>query len=192
MKYYLQKFGLNNLLKIANDYSFKWRYSFNHSKTVIIIWGQDRNPNQVIHIGPDVLNPSKCVKHMGIKLSYDSRMCMDFCDERIGSANKVLYNGQGLGSSAVPMDTLALSKVYWAVGVPKLTYGLDITPITDPCMDKLEKAQRRHAKYIQGLPDNIPRPAPLATLGRMGIMSYIYMLIIMFMIRTLCLTAYNV
>ena len=71
--------------------------------------------------------------------------------------------------------------------MPKLTYGLDVTPIPDKCLAMLEDAHRVNSKLVQGLPLNLPRPATLATIGWISINSYIGLLKIMFMVRILCL-----
>ena len=68
---------------------------------------------------------------------------------------------------------MVLSQIYWSVGVTRMLYGLDVKPVSDAGLQELESAHREHAKIIQGLPNNVPNPAPLATLGWMSISSYV-------------------
>ena len=80
----------------------------------------------------------------------------------------------------------------WSVSVPKMTYGYDVTTVSNTNLNELEDANRQSAKIVQGLPLNLPKPSSLATLGWMSMKSYIAMIKIMFMIRTLCLPDGNV
>ena len=50
-----------------------------------------------------------------------------------------------------------------------MTYGLDVVPFNNKGIEELETAHRQHARLVQGIPINIPNPAPLATLGWMSI-----------------------
>merc|ERR1711947_44777 len=111
--------------------------------------------------------------------------------ERIGSAKSVIYSDKGLGFDYVPFPPGTMSKIYWSVAIPKMLYGMDIVPIEENSALCLEDAHRQDAKLIQNLPMNIHKPAPLATVGWMSIQSYIAIMKIMFVIRTLCLPDNN-
>ena len=65
----LYKPGLIELLKVAYDYSKKWRYSYNLDKCSVIIYGKDQCPNLPITMGGKHLNVLKEVVHLGIRLS---------------------------------------------------------------------------------------------------------------------------
>ena len=106
---------------------------------------------------------------------------------RVGSGRNMLFASRGLGSTSVPMAPNVLSRLYWSIAVPKMTYGLDVTPISDSCIETLENAHRYHANIIQNVPQCTPRPAPLATLGWLSLLAYIAYIKIMFLFRVLCL-----
>ena len=80
-----------------------------------------------------------------------------------------------------------MSKIYWSAAVPKMVYGLDVTPISKTCMSDLEDAHRQHARLVQGIPSNSPRPTSLATLGWITIESHIAILKLLFLWRILFL-----
>ena len=126
---------------------------------------------------------------MGIDLCTRPNGLYDMIESRAGKVRTVLSAAQGLGDSQINVPPLTLSKIYWAVGVPKLTFGLDVTHVDDRCMGKLDNIHRQNAKLIQSLPSNTHTPAPLATLGwlSMTMDAHIAILKIMFLIRTLCL-----
>ena len=108
-----------------------------------------------------------------------------------GSAKSVIHAAKGLGSDNVPVPPGVLSKIYWAVAIPKMLYGFEVLPLEESSEIRLEDAHRQNAKYIQGLPRNIHKPAPLATLGWLSIHVYIAIMKIMFIVRTLCLPCNN-
>ena len=183
----LNKKVLNILLSLAYKYSIKWRYSYNLQKTVLIKWGTDREPRSLIVFGNEILTASRSCVHMGITLVSDSSMNKEVCRNRIGTCRQMLHAGRGLGSALVPVVPHVLSKLYWSVCIPKLTYGLEITSLSESCLEMIETAHRQHANIVQNLPVCTPRPASLATLGWLSIRSYIAIVRIMFLFRTLCL-----
>lgn len=188
----LYKHCLNVLLNIAHVYSYRWRYSFNTSKTVLMVWGKDNQRTTDIMFGGEIIYPSKTSKHMGITLCSDNKLMRGLCSDRIGAARKVLYSARGIGSAIVPVPPGVLSKLYWSVAVPKMMYGLDVTPIDEKCLNQLEVAHRNHAKLVQGLPPNIHKPAPLASIGWLSVSSLLALTQIMFLLRMLCLPIENV
>ena len=190
----LYKNSMNVLMKICHDYSYKWRYSFNHDKTVVIIWGIDRSPDIKLIFGSSIVEPAHTVKHMGVRLhdNANSKTVKEISAERIGSARKVLYAAKGIGSSTVPIDTISLSRIYWAVAMPKMIYGLEVTPLSDQCLQELETAHRHHARVVQDIPAHTPKPAVLATVGWLSVNAYVSYLQIMFLIRILCQPANSI
>ena len=109
-------------------------------------------------------------------------------ETRNGKVRSVLSSAQGLGDSLINVSPMAMSKIYWSVAIPKLTYGLDVTHVDDRCMEKLESIHRQNAKLVQSLPSNVHTPAPLATIGWISMFAHIAVLKIMFLCRTLCLS----
>ena len=188
----LYKVCLNGLLKICHEYSKNWRFRFNELKTEFMMWGSDHDPKVKVNFGNEILNQSKTCKHMGVILCTDSRLQREKCSEKIGAGKTALSAARGLGSHNVPVTPCVLSKLYWSVSVPKMTYGYEVTPVSNTNLNELEDAHRQSAKIVQGLPLNLPKPPSLATLGWMSMKSYIAMIKIMFMIRTLCLPDGNV
>ena len=184
----LYKKSLNILLDIAYKYSLKWRYHFNTLKTVLMIWGADSNPTEKIVFGDNTLNTSSSCKHMGVSLGSSVSMCKEFCAKRVGAGRSILYASRGIGSSTVPLAPSVLSKIYWTVSVPKMIYGVEVTPINSSCIETLENAHRHHARVVQNLPHSTPGPAPLATLGWISIGAHIAYIKIMFLLRILCLS----
>ena len=188
----LYKHSLNHLLEVVYKYSVKWRYEYNTDKTIAMLWGQDKNPEMNIQFGNEVIVPINTCKHMGIKLCNNQSELDRSYEERVGSARKVILASRGLGGLQVPAPPKLLSKLYDSIAIPKMLFGLDVTPIKDRHLSKLENANRQNAKMIQGLPNNTKTAAPLATLGWLSIEAKIAIMKVMFCLRTLVLTRENV
>ena len=124
---------------------------------------------------------------MGITLTTNNKSLTESYDRRLSAAKRVIYMSKGLGSTQVPVPPKSLSKIYWSVAVPKMLYGMEVIPINDHCMERLENGHRQNAKLIQGLPSNTHTPAPLATVGWVSVQGYVALMTIMFIVRTMCL-----
>ena len=65
----LTKNGLNELLKICNDYANKWRYSYNASKCAVVVHNQTRrhrNVESIIEYATQPIPEVQMYKHLGI------------------------------------------------------------------------------------------------------------------------------
>ena len=72
-----------------------------------------------------------------------------------------------------------------------MLYGYEVTHATNSEMNELEQAHRYHAKVVQGVPQNVPTPAPLAPLGWQSIKSYIAIQKLTFLWRILSFKCNN-
>ena len=73
-----------------------------------------------------------------------------------------------------------------------MLYGLEVCPVSDSGLCEMEKAHRMNSKIIQNVPQNIPSPAPLATLGWMSVSAVVDRMKLLFMWRVLCSDENNV
>ena len=188
----LYKPGLNHLLRIAYEYSVKWLFEFSLEKSVWMLWGVDMSPNVSVKLGEVKLKRVHRCKHVGVTLCSENITEKDIIAEKIGEGRAPLMAARGLGSSAVPVPPAVLSKLYWCISVTRMVYGIEVKPINDTMLREFEDAHRQHAKIIQGLPSNIPSPAPLATLGWVSIKSYVAIVRLCFLWRILCLPNDNI
>ena len=77
---------------------------------------------------------------MGVTLTSDRRVMEDIWQERIGKGRQIIFSGLGIGGKNVTTSPNTMSKLYWAISVPKMIYGVETTPISDSCMALLEDA----------------------------------------------------
>ena len=188
----LYKGGLNLHLALAHDYGVKWHFEFSNSKSVWILWGEDTVPSIYLKLGDRILQQVKSYKHMGITLCNDAALERQSYAESIGEARSSLLAARGIGSSGVPVPASMLSKIYWSVSMPKLTYRLEVKTAHETALYDLERAHRQNAKIIQNLPQNTVSPAPLATIGWISIESHLVIMKICFLLWILCLQSDNV
>ena len=66
---------------------------------------------------------TKC-KHMGVTLTSDRRVMEDIWQERIGKGRQIIFSGLGIGGKNVTTSPNTMSKLYWAISVPKMIYGV--------------------------------------------------------------------
>ena len=183
----IYKTGLNSMALIAQRYGRKWRFTFNYDKTVYMCWGEDKHPEIQIQFGNETLIPEKESRHMGVTLYTDKKLVPQICQKRIGKGKYPLLAGLGLGGTHVRTSPSTMSKIYWGVSIPKMLYGLEVTPIDDKCIEMLEESHRQNAMLIQNLPSRTAKPAPVMMMGWQSIEAVIAYMKIMFMIRVLCL-----
>ena len=180
----LSKTGLNQILRIANDYQRKWRYAFSPEKCIYMVWGTDTMPNLSVKLGNSELQKVESTKHMGIMLTSVKNTKGIIC-ERIGKARRSLFAARGLGSTNVPVTPNVLSKIYNSVSIPRMLYGYEATYISEHDTNELEQAHRYHAKLVQGLPQNVPTPSALAPLGWLSIKAQLAIKKLIFLWRIL-------
>ena len=71
----LTKNDLDNMMRISYEYSCRWRYSLNPSKTVVLVFGESRTQNKrlrktrQLRLGNEPVTEANEHKHVGIILS---------------------------------------------------------------------------------------------------------------------------
>ena len=161
----MHKLGLNKLMTIAHAHSVKWQYEFNTEKSVVMIFGKDCMPGVPVKLGNHDLKVITSHVHLGVLLSTDKHDRYHMYNERIGTAHGKIFAGRGIGSASISVTPSILSKLYWSVIIPKLTYGLQVSIIDEKVMMELESAHKRYSKIVHNLPSNAPAPSTLATVG---------------------------
>ena len=182
----LHKTGLNILLQIAYSYSKKWLFEFSIEKSVIMTWGRDQFPEIPVMLGDSKLKNVEHCKHVGIELANSKAGKDRIIHERIGKARHAILAARGIGYSNTPVSVTVLSKIYWAIAVARMTYGLEVDVIHENNMEELEKAHRHHAKIVQDIPNMVHKSAVLAPLGWLSMKGYIAIKKMCFLWSILC------
>ena len=115
-----------------------------------------------------------------------------YLHERIGAGRNALLATRGLGSPRQPVPPTTLSKLYWSISVPKMTYELEVVPTNDYMIEELDKAHRQNARIVQNLPSMTHKPSTHATIGWLTMKSYIAIRNMVFLWSILCLPDTNI
>ena len=75
------------------------------------------------------------------------------------------YASLGLGNKYQPVPPLCLSKLYWSIAIPQMTYGLELVYLSRRDEKMLESTHSSMARIVQGLPKQTSGPAVLLSLG---------------------------
>ena len=94
-------------------------------------------------------------------LEYQS---IQFCLHEATHSYHRWYAARGIGNSNTPVSVTVLSKIYWAIAVVRMAYGLEVDVINENNMEELGKAHWHHAKIVQGIANMVHKPAVLAPL----------------------------
>ena len=102
-----------------------------------------------------------------------------------GAGWRAFYYVYGLSSAAVPV-TPKISKLYWSVAMPKMTYSLEVLTTVPSHIEKLERTHNAIANQIQDIPKHSPNVC-IASLRRISVRLYIEIARIMFLWKSLLL-----
>ena len=183
---------MNILLERALDYTRKWQYMYNESKTYFMVFGPDKEPHVVIQMGGVPIQVVSSYKHVGVTLCTNSISMKQAVSKRINTAQGKLLAARGIGSHTVPTPVSVMNKIYWSVVIPSLIYGYDVQPLEECDVIKLENAHRKNAKIVMNVSQQVATPAPLAPLGWLSMKALLLMSRILFMMRLLCMNTDNV
>ncbi len=178
--------GLQTLVRIAYEYSKKWRFQFNPSKCSIVQFGEEKR-NIRINLGAERIETVKSDFHLGVVLTNKDECVEEAIREKIQQCKNIGYAVQSLGSSTTPVTPKTSSKVHWAVCVPKLCYGTELLDINEPVMNNMESFHCGIAKHVQNLPTQCSNPGSLATLGWKNIRAHCSFLKFIFLWQLLTL-----
>ena len=147
----LYKGGLNSHLALAHDYS-KMALRIQPLKVSVDVVRRGYGSKHRFKTGDRILQQVNSYKHMGITLCNDAALERQSYAESIGEARSSLLAARGIGSSGVPVPASILSKIYWSVSMPRLTYGLEVKTAYETALYDLERAHRQNAKLVQIYP----------------------------------------
>ena len=176
----------------ANRYSKTWRFQYGAAKSFLLTFGKDNEPHVKVVIGKNTICATDRHVHVGVPVC-SSRMAEKKAIAERMSASKQMYNTiQALSPPPVLLNPAILSKLYWSLCVPKMTYGMEVWPICRQNTIAMEKSHNQVAKCIQGLPEQTSDPACHATLGWGTIEAHVDAVSLMFLWQLLSLPVYCV
>ena len=174
------------MLNIAYAHSRKWRYSFNATKSEIVCFNT-KNKCESFWLGREKVPIVDQSKHVGTIMTPSAKLYRQFVQDKIYSGQRAFMATKGIGSRRVPLSTKAVSRLYWAISVPIMTYGQEVMAVDTETVTLLDSAHWKMAKCAQGLPDQTPNPAVLPQLGWRTLSGHIEVMKMLFLWRVLLL-----
>lgn len=115
-----------NMLNIAYEYSIKWRFNFNASKSCVLEFHPSKrkpNSDHVWYLGNDTISPQDTYNHLGILVNNKCNF-----SDRINSAcrkgNITFYALSDIGSPY--LNPLTIASMYKTVVRPSVLYGCEL------------------------------------------------------------------
>ena len=143
---------LQMLIDVCYEYSIKWRFSFNPSKTKYIVSGKSlfiTEPEFVL--GDTKIARVENIEVLGTIFPSDASSA-DHVDKRIQSTRRAMYSLVTAGCSYPGLSTDAKVYMWNSVGRSSLTYNLETLNINKSQFKKIESAQGTAIKRMLGIP----------------------------------------
>lgn len=183
----LYKPSLQKMFDMAYQYSRKWRFNFNASKTVVVVFGKDTSPTIPLTIGDKAVKVAPSDVHMGVVLTPSDAERSAHMKDKVQVAKRDLHAILSLGTLRCPVTTKTASHLYWSVCIPRLCHGAEVACLDEESLKDIEQYHGYAAKQIQGLPTQTANGAVLAPLGWLCLRSHVDLMMMTFLWKMLCL-----
>ena len=167
----LTKNDLDNMMRISYEYSCRWRYSLNPSKTVVLVFGESRTQNKRLRktrqwrLGNEPVTEATEHKHVGIILSS----LFNHTERTLTASRKLratFFSIIGAGVSPSNTSPLTSLKLFNCICIPRALYGCELwSTLTFTDMQMIETTYRFCIKYFQGLPKRTRTAIALGAIG---------------------------
>ena len=134
---------LQEMLNIVSGYALKWQLFCNRPSL------RPKNPSW--SVCGNVIPVSDTAKHLGILLSSASSTIAR-TTERITSSRSAFYALSAIGARHSCINPLTSLRLYKAISLPILTFGLDVWSPTNTELSMMERSQVKILRTILGLP----------------------------------------
>jgi hypothetical protein len=152
------KNGLQTMLNNAHRYAQMWRFNFSLDKSKCIVFGETKQENcknlkkRVFLFNDQPLEEVQVITHVGVELcafSSSLHRTQSVCNK----THRVLANLTTAGVRPNGLNPIVSNILWNRIGIPSILYGSEVWyHMNKTEMIKLEKAQIRKMKLLQGLP----------------------------------------
>ena len=178
---------LQDLLKIVERFSAKWRIQFNPSKCFYMVFSKEQisGPNPQITLNGKHLEQVDYTKHLGVGIGPVETVLQEMIKKGKQAFSGILSLGRGIGGT----NPAVASKLYWSTVVTSMLYGVQVQCLTEYALDLLEQEHRAFGKRIQCLPVTTSNPAAYRLLGWKSVRAYCDLSVLTFFYKTLHMDA---
>ena len=145
--------GLQTMIDNTHTYANRWRLTFSSEKSKCLVFGENTNNTQrVFNMGDEQLPEVTSITHVGVELTTNyttANRTNNMCNK----TNGILASLSVAGVRPNGLNPIVNNILWNRVGLPSLLYGSEVWyDISRTDMLRMEKAQVRKMKRLQGLP----------------------------------------
>ena len=188
----LHKPMVQDIIQKIFEHSAKWRYSVNPSKSHVLIFRKDQCPNRELFLGLHPIGTISRDNHLRVPLATSDVELDAAISERIHAGRSRFFCSLSIGTRFHRLPPNVLSRLYWSIVIPHMTYGLETVAMSAKSIRQLENAHISMAKIIQGLPSQAACVVSLPALGWWSMKHYLMYRRLIFMWQILSLPTESV
>ena len=188
------KNSMDRIMSAVYAHGRKWRYSFNASKSAVLVYGEtpaERSVGsnaRVFKLGPERVKERLYYDHMGVKTSVKGDTFVR-TEEKVSKARKCLNMSTSIGiKRGINIKTCNI--IYWSVVLPTLCFGCEVWFIKQKDIDILLAFQRYAARRVQRLHPRSLNITSETCLGWMSFIIYIKARKLIFLRTIACMEEY--
>ena len=167
------------VMKIVFAHSARWRYSFNASKSAILIYGESPRERVVnaayrqFALGKSKIPKKTLYDHLGVKCSSTGNN-NERTKDKIAKGRKALGAASGIGLKRGGISMIACNLVFWSFIVPMVTYGTEVWVLDETDINLLEDFQKYAGRRLQRFSSRSPSQTSYTCLGWIRLEVFIY------------------
>ena len=155
----------------GKQYSEKHRYEIHPTKTNIVdlVNGSKVNDDMTWNLGDNILSFSDTAIHLGVTRAGKKESDINI-DERISLARRTSYSLMNTGlHGANGLSPEVSYQIYKIYVIPRLLYGLEIIPLNNTQLEKINRYHVKTLRNLQSLPQRTATSAVYLLLGALPI-----------------------
>ena len=174
----LSKQKLDSALLLVSEYANRWRYSYNASKSAVMIYGESKkefkhgSKNRCFKLCNERVKETEAYDHVGVKnclfSNYKPRT-----DERISKGRRAFNAITSVGIKRKGISMKVCSTLFWTIIAPIVTYGSEVWVLRNDEVEALRKFQRLVGRKCQRFPPNSPNYSAYIPIGWLSIDRFI-------------------
>ena len=174
----LSKFNMDQVLKIVYNYSCRWRFHYNASKSAIMVYGESkriasRNAKyRNFQLGKEKVKEKIEYDHVGVKNCLFNNSTPR-TEDRISRGRRAFNAISSIGIKKRGVCMNVCTTVFWAIIMPIVSYGSELWVLQPDEVDLLRKFQRYIGRRCQRFPKRSPNYSTFTPLGWIDIIRFI-------------------
>ena len=167
------KSGLDKMLECAWEYSIKWRFIFNSTKTVILTFGEtmwERSVNQNTRkweLGVTNILEKDSWCNLG-KIWHIFKDFSPLVTKAVSNGREASIILMRMGARYGGLNPVIAVGLWRRIGIPRMVYGCELWQLNRSDISELEKVQNIMVRVMQGF---LPGTSGFASRGLLGLLT---------------------